>query len=286
MNPTRRTLLAGALVGLASGAALSARADEKGDKILREAFDKLHQAQTMTAEMTIEQKITGQPTSMRSGTVVLKKPNLLNVTLMPQSGARRNKQMFVSDGTYYFNYTDGTKNYMRQPIGKNATEFTGEWEGEVDSFFGGAANADKVNAEFVGTETIDGVPCNLVNVRVKQAADNRVIKYAIGQKDHLIRRTSWTTKLNESLTLTQTNRLSNIKLGAPAASALFAFVPPKDATLYDPAAQLQEMEKKLVAEGQDAPPFEVTDPKTKNRISLAKMLDGRKAVLVNFWFYN
>lgn len=86
--------------------------------------------------------------------------------------------------------------------------------------------------------------------------------------------------------MTRTNRLTNLKLGGPAASTLFAFVPPKDATLYDPAAILREMEKKLVAVGEDAPPFEVSDPKSKSRVSLAKMLDGRKAVLVNFWFYN
>jgi len=276
----------GALIGLASFASLSAQADEKGEKILREAFQKLHQAQSMTAELTTERTITGQPDAGGTGTIALKKPNLLNVTLTSQAGARRLKQMFVSDGNNYFNYTDGAKNYMRQPAPKNPTEFGGEWEGEVDAFFGGAANADKVNAGFAGTETVDVTPCDLIRVTSKAGGDNRVLTYAIGQKDRLIHRSSWTTKLDEKVSMTQVNRLRNIKLNRPAATSLFAFDPPKDAKLYDPQAAFKEMEAKLVAVGTEAPAFELTDPQAKTRFSLAKMLDGRKAVLVNFWFYN
>lgn len=273
-------------MGLASATALTAQADEKGENILRESFRKLHQAQSLTADLATEQKITGQPAEQGKGTLALKKPNLLRVVLSVQSGARTVKQTFVSDGTNYFNYLEGAKNYMRQPSAKNPTEFTGVWEGEVDAFFGGEANADKVNADFAGTETVDGVLCNLVRVTAKQSADSRVLTYAIGQKDHLVHRTSWTTRLNDQLTLTQTNRLSNLHLNASTPSDLFAFVPPKDATLYDPVVELQNMEKKLVPVGEEAPAFELTDPKSKSRFSLVKALDGRKAVLVNFWFYN
>jgi outer membrane lipoprotein-sorting protein len=278
-------LLMGGLAGLAFFLPLSVRADEKGEKIVREAFKKLHQAQSMTADLTTERTMTGQPSVSGKGTIVLKKPNLLSVTLSSQIGSRTQKQTFVSDGTNYFNYTEGAKNYMRQPALKNPTEFGGEWEGEVDAFFGGEQNADKVNADFTGTETVEGIPCDLIRVTAKQG-DNRVLTYAIGQKDRLIHRTSWTTKLNEKVSLTQSNRLRNIKLNGAAATSLFAFVPPKEATLYDPQAILQEMEKKLVTVGTEAPAFELTDPQARKRFSLAKMLDGRKAVLVNFWFYN
>lgn len=285
MKPRPRTLLLGGLVGLASVAALSAQADEKGEKILREAFRKLHKAQSLTADLITERKMTGQPDMPGKGTVALKKPNFLNVTLSSQANARTTKQTYVSDGTNYFNYFEGAKNYMRQPAAKNPKEFTGDWEGEIDAFFGGEATADKYNADFAGTETLEGIPCDLIRITWKQEGGNRVLTYAIGQKDRLIHRTSWTAKVNENATLVQTNKLKNIKLNGSVATSAFAFVPPAGVKLYDPQVAMREMEAKLVKVGEDAPAFELTDPQAKKRFSLGKMLDGRKAVLVNFWFY-
>ncbi len=287
MKPIRRTLFLCGLIGLTSCAAFSsAQADEKGETILREAFQKLHKAQSLSADMITERTITGQPKMLGKGTIALKKPNFLNVTLSTQANSRTLKQTYVSDGKNYFNYFEGSKNYMRQTTAKNPTEFNGDWEGEVDAFFGGIATAEKYHADFAGTETLEGILCDLVRITSKQQGDTRVFTYAIGQKDRFIHRTSWTAKANKTITVTQTNRLQNIKLNPMLAAKTFAFVPPKDAKLYDPQDELKAMEAKLVAVGKEAPAFELTDPQAKNRISLAKMLDGRKAVLVNFWFYN
>ena len=286
MKPRHRTLLLCSLIGLTSCAAFSAQADEKGEKILREAFQKLHKAQSLTADIVTERTLTGQPATPGKGTIALKKPNFLSVTLSMQAKSRAMKQTYVSDGKNFFNYAEGSPNYMRQETAKNPTEFSGDWEGEVDAFFGGAATADKYIADYAGTETLEGVPCDLIRVNWKQEGGNRVLTYAIAQKDRLIHRTSWTAKVDEKRTLTQTNRLKNIKLNSPVPAKTFAFVPPKGTTLYDPDSQFRAMEAKLVAVGKEAPAFELTNPQTKTRFSLAKMLDGRKAVLVNFWFYN
>ena len=62
---------------------------------MREAFKKLHQAQSMTAELTTKLTITGQPGVAGLGTIALKKPNLLNITLSSQAGARSQKQRSV-----------------------------------------------------------------------------------------------------------------------------------------------------------------------------------------------
>lgn len=286
MKPNRRTILLGALVGFGSGGAVAAHADEKGAALLRNAFSKLHEAQTMTADLTIDQKVTGQAIEKSKGTVTLKKPNYLNVTLSSQEGPRTVKRTFVSDGTNYFIYSEGSKNYTRQPVAGTPTAIPGEWEGEVNAFFGGDALAIKLKADFAGTETIEGTDCNLIRVNPALETGNRILTYAIGRQDHLIRRTSWTLKLDDKLVVTHTTTLSNVKLNGPAATSLFAFGPPKDSTLFDPEAQLRNMEKQLVSVGEDAPPFELTDPRSKGRVSLAKVMDGRKAVLVNFWFYN
>lgn len=286
MKLKRRTLFRCSLMALSCCAALAAQADEKGEKILREAFQKLHKAQSLSADLVTERALTGQPTVTGKGTIALKKPNFLSVTMSTQSNARAMKQTFVSDGKNYYNYFDGSRSYMRQETEKHPTAFTGDWEGEVDAFFGGAATADNLNADYAGTETLDGIPCDLIRITWKQQGGNRVLTYAIGQKDRLIHRTAWTAKVDEKRSLTQTNRLKNIKLNGAIAAKTFAFVPPKGATPYDPNAELRAMEAKLVKVGAEAPAFELTDPQTKTRFSLAKMLDGRKAVLVNFWFYN
>lgn len=283
MKLMRRTLLVGGLAGLASFSALAAQADEKGEKILKEAFRTLNQARSMTADLATERKTTGQPALTGKGTISLKKPNLLYVLISHQDGARTQKISYITDGKYYFNYAQGATMYMREPVPGSPSQFNGEWEGEVDSFFGGEKNAAKLNADLAGTETLDDTPCNLI--RVKQPGDTRVLTYAIGQTDHLIHQTSWTIKLDEKTTMTQTNRLRNIRLNSSVTSSLFAFTPPKGVKLYDPQEELRQMEAKLVPVGEEAPAFEVTRPQDKNRFSLASTLNGRKAVLVNFWFY-
>ena len=73
----------------------------------------------------------------RKGNVALKKPNLISVVLAGSVGARALRQTYVSDGKNYFIYAEGNKQYMSNATPKNPTEFNGEWEGEVDSFFGG-----------------------------------------------------------------------------------------------------------------------------------------------------
>jgi peroxiredoxin/outer membrane lipoprotein-sorting protein len=284
MKHRRRNLLLVGLTGLAFFATVSAQADAKGEKILQEAFRKLHEAQSLTADLVTERKMTGQPTTFDRGAIALKKPNYLNVTLTRQIGPRIQKQTSVSDGTYYFRYSEGDKNYLRQPADRSPRAFDGDWEGEVNAFFGEEAGADKLHADFAGTETLDGVPCDLIRILWKQEEGNRILTYAIGQKDRLIRRSSCTCKVEENDSLTQTNHLKNIQLNGPVTTSAFAFVPPRDIPLYDPQEARKEKEAKLLAVGQEAPAFEWTDPKTKMPFSLAGLLQGRKAVLVNFWF--
>jgi hypothetical protein len=123
MRPIHTILLMGGLAGLALFAPLCARADEKGDQILRAAFRTLHEAQSMTAELTTERTMTGQPAASGKGTVALKKPNLLSVTLMRREGAPARKQTYVSDGKNYvtYPYPYGDRSYMRQPALKKTT---------------------------------------------------------------------------------------------------------------------------------------------------------------------
>jgi cytochrome oxidase Cu insertion factor (SCO1/SenC/PrrC family) len=47
----------------------------------------------------------------------------------------------------------------------------------------------------------------------------------------------------------------------------------------------QQMDGKLVSGGKPAPTFALRDPKGQP-VTLSDVISGRKAVLVNFWFYS
>ena len=65
--------------------------------------------------------------------------------------------------------------------------------------------------------------------------------------------------------------------------ASFAYVPPPGAILYTPPT-LDDYNKKLLPVGSMAPRFALSAP-TGGKTTLADALKGKKAVLVNFWFY-
>lgn len=279
---TRRSLAFGLAMGAFAALSPTAGADEKGDSILRGAFTTLHAAKTMSADLVMRQEFGGQSFAYK-GTVSLKKPNLMRFSVKANFNGRSISQHIVSDGKNLYQYAEGSPQYMRSEVEANPKQMQGMWEGEVDAFFGGEKNAASISADYAGTATVNGVNCDVVKAHEK-TGQKRTITYTIGRADHLIYQMSFSQSANNQ-TLTQTNTLTNIKLNADMQPSLFAFTPPAGAKLYDPAEQMRAMEAKLVPAGEPAPPFELTDPKSKDRFSLAKALDGRKAVLVNFWFY-
>ena len=54
--------------------------------------------------------------------------------------------------------------------------------------------------------------------------------------------------------------------------------------LHSPATAQQDMTSGLLAIGSKAPAFSVNSPRG-GKISLASVIKGKKATLVNFWFY-
>lgn len=272
MKPIHGALPFGGLTG-ALLLAPAAHADEKGDAILSTAFRTLHAATTMTAKVKYSITVEANQPKVMEGTVVVKKPNLLSYRV----AGKRDMKQFVSDGKNYYIYPAVPNSYMREDMEANPRQIAGNWAGEVDAFFGGEANAKGVKAHYAGTKTVNGRPCDIVAVADKQGDVTRKITYAVGKTDHLICRTTVRVQ-GPPKSYVQTFSMSNIKLNGSAEPSLFAFNPPKGVTLWDPEA-------KLVAVGEPAPPFELTNPSSKERFSLASALDGRKAVLVNFWFY-
>src|SRR5579863_812943 len=251
---------------------ISAWADNRGDAVLRQAFATLHAARTYSADFSSVSKMGDQVGRPWKGAMRAMKPNYLRLEL-----ADHQKMTTVSDGTNLFSYTSGMPYYYKQPVPPKPTELPGSWEGEIDSFFGGAANVAKVQTTYAGEATVAGVRCAIVKARMH--VPERTATYAIGKADHLIRRMVLAQPGPNGATITMVNTLSKIRLNVPLTAGVFAFMPPKTARLYEPP----DYNAKLVKVGREAPNFTMPTP-TGGEVALDNALRGKKAVLVNFWF--
>jgi outer membrane lipoprotein-sorting protein len=264
--------LAAAALGLS---AAGARSDAKGEALLRGAMKKLQAARTYSADLVATTTAPGRPEAKRTGAVLAMKPNYLRVEL--KAPAPAGTVSYTADGKSYYSYFERGKTYQRDPLPAAPQELPGQWEGEIDAFFGGDKNVPKSGAELSGEATIDGEPCDLVKV---VPGEGRSIIYAVGKKDGLIHQTRmlFNTPNGE---VVNTNTLTNIKLNAERKPTEFAFNPPADAKLYEPP----NFEASLLAVGKPAPDFQLPQP-GGTPLTLENTLKGKKAVLVNFWFYN
>ena len=220
-------------------ASASVRADEKGERILREAYKTLNAAQTMTAKITV----TGQPEDGRmivleKGEVMASKPNLLMVRLTRQTekGPSKIAEIYAATGKDYFTYNGADNSYLKRKLEDKPTDFPGAWEGEIDSFFGGEKNMDKGTADYSGMEKVGDMDCNVIKTKLKPvgAAPERVITYYVGQKDHLIHRTSWVEQAQDGESVVVANTLTDINLKADKKPEDFQYEPPKDAKIVKP----------------------------------------------------
>ncbi|HVL39261.1 MAG TPA: hypothetical protein VM328_07705 [Fimbriimonadaceae bacterium] len=246
--------------------------DAKADAILKKAFAKLHAAKSFTADVTTTYK-AGAQTMTWKGTVAAAKPNLFRWELKG-AGA----PTFVSDGTAYYQASEGGPYYFKNEIDKNPTEMMGMWEGEVDAFFGGAAKVSSLKTTYVGTETVGGTVCDVV--KAEYSDPPRTTTFAIGQKDSLIYRAEIRMPGPGGQESVQVNTLSNIKLNATVPKTVFAFKPAAGQKLYEQP----DYNAKLVKVGDPAPDWTLPTP-NGGTVSLSEALKGKKALLVNFWFY-
>jgi outer membrane lipoprotein-sorting protein len=192
-------------------------ADEKGEAALRAAFKTLHAAKTYTANIRTETQFPDRAIS-RPGTLAAMKPNFLRVEFRGTS-----PMLFVADGKEY--HIQAGDRHQKQALEAAPTAFFGQWEGEIDAFFGGETSLDGREITLTGTETVDGVECD--QVKVAGSEQNTAVVYDIGKTDHLIHRASMTLPGPNGTTLTQVNTLTAIKLNVPKTRKDFTFAPPR-----------------------------------------------------------
>lgn len=256
-------------------------ADEKGEAVLREAFKKLHAARSFTSSITQTLNVPGQEPLIYKGTIAALKPNFLRVEL-----AGPEQILYVSDGKSYYTYQGGANEYMRMQVAPAPTEFMGQWEGEIDGFFGGEKNVARATVTYVGVETLGGVECDVVKAEPKPGTPGAPVTYAIGRDDRVIRRAILSFRVGGARQVTQANVLTDLALNPPLKEGHFEFTPPTGARLAQPLgmALAAELEASLLPVGSQAPHFAAPSP-SGDEINLSDTLKTAKAVLVSFWVY-
>jgi outer membrane lipoprotein-sorting protein len=257
-----------------------AYADEKTDALLKEVETATKAAKTLTAELSLSQSAQGQ--SMKStGTIKLKKPNMARISLGKPVG-----QTIASDGKDLFTLRDGMNQYQKMAPGAFGSNIQALWALPINVFFAGGlvenlgiGGLKFANPALVGNEKRDGTEYQVLQT-VNGPDGAQKFRFFVAPSK-LITGVAIEMKQGQN-TIKYDAFLSNVKVGQEIANANFTFVPPATAKLYE----APNYEAKLLKAGVEAPPFELKSPKDGSPISLGKALDGRKAVLVNFWFYN
>jgi outer membrane lipoprotein-sorting protein len=209
---------------LAAGLAVCGQlsADEKGEKVLGEAFKKLHDAKSLEARMTARMPGPAGQSVRLKGTIALMKPNLLRVELTSEEfGATL---LFVADGEDYYRVTPqgGTQ---KDDLDAEPNAFLGVWEGEIDAFFGGEKNLATMNVTWLGSSKVGTTECEKIRAEPKEGVMASTVEYFVGTADRLIYKAVITVPGAEQDGTSQINVLSDIKLDVEKKKEDFKYEP-------------------------------------------------------------
>jgi outer membrane lipoprotein-sorting protein len=281
MNGTRSAWLVGTVL-LLTATVVAARADEKekAQAVLEQTRAATAKLQTLRAdfEATLKSDLDSQSIT---GTIALKRPNLARCEVR---GAYAG--LTVSDGKTVFLYGLKENQYRKSdpgPDGRNIQTPLGE---PISGFFRpqtiGMARRD-VSPTYAGKESLEGMDCDVVELAATGTrAPGSTTRYFISSKDHLIHQLVTSFKEGDA-TFTTSVRLKNVRTDLPIDDASFQWTPPATARLFAPSGP-GDLEKMLVPVGKPAPDFNLPTPRG-GQLSLSDARKGKKATLVNFWFY-
>lgn len=257
------------------------RADKKGEALLGEVTQATKKAKSLTADLKGSYRFGGETRKM-SGKVSLQRPNLAHIDL----NVAPMGQMLISNGKDVFMVMKEQKQYMKQKAAPNGENIqSGILSG---MFFNPDIKATLANFAtqggapvWKGTEARNGVKYQVLEIASK-GEDKTRIRVFVGPKK-LIEGIAMERSM-QGQTVKIEEFFTNVKVNTRLAASRFAFKPPAGFKPFEMSTP-QSYDAKLLAVGAEAPAFELTKPDDKSKVSLAKMLEGRKAVLVNFWFY-
>lgn len=246
------------VAGVVALAAPLARADEAAQKLLGEVVEKMKATRTFTAEIAVAsrgQKVIGK--------LFLQRPNLGRVEM----GQGKQAMLMLSDGAQQYQVIDGK--YRKQGALKDLSELWPPFGGKLENIVGPG------EPRLAEKETIGDVAYDVIEVKGNDRATRVFISPA---------------KVIERIRMgagdgQQEIVLSNVRLDAEIAAEMFQLpAGAEERTPEESGGGLGDLEKKLVPVGKPAPAFSLKTP-AGGTLLLAQALQGKKAVLINFWFY-
>lgn len=264
-----------ALVAAVGG---EARADQKADLLLSEVASASKNAKTLSATVAITRK-SGAKIQGGHAVVRLKKPNYCRLDISSPEA-----KTIVSDGkiTHILKSKSDYQSSSAAPDGSNLSQLGYlpiSMFYEASPYPIGAVHESE--PRYVGVETLKGVKYQVVEL-TGDSPSKHVIRLYISPNKLLTRTT--TDVIQKKQHTVFTFELNNIKINEPMTVASFAFKAPKIAKQATPQDAGDPYEAKLIPVGKSAPVFSLPSPKGGS-IALSDTLRGKKAVLVNFWFY-
>jgi hypothetical protein len=187
-------------------------------------------------------------------------------------------QTFIATGKEQFIVLDGQKQYLKDAASAKGESLTPMLGPAGAMFMQGTLGPASGARTYRGAETINGKSYQVVEVAGPAAEQKTRLYFGPGG----LLEGSEVEMKDESRTIRQRTWLKNIYLNAALKPAEFAYKPPADYKPYE----RPDFEKSLVAVGKPAPSFRLPQPGGLGELALEDTLKDKKAVLINFWFYN
>jgi outer membrane lipoprotein-sorting protein/peroxiredoxin len=252
------------------------RADREAEATLKEFRAAEKAVQTMSADLTLTQSSGGGPVTTTPGSIRLKKPNFARIEL-----GKPFHHTIASDGTSVWLTEKDRHRYQKNEANAQGTGMASFLIVPVGMFFDpefrGFIEPSIQGTRYVGKETIEGQTYRVVEIQGDKPYHFTLTCYVDGRG--LVTRTRLQMKLGAD-TLQFGTVLSHLKINETLSERDFSYTPPADAVLYD----LSDPAGRLLPVGEKAYRFSVPAP-VGNPLTLDGVLKGKKAVLINFWFY-
>jgi outer membrane lipoprotein-sorting protein len=262
---------------LALNATAPASADQKANKLLQEMVAASKAVKTFRAEVATVTDSFPMKMNIR-GQVTFKAPGLLRADL---KGSPEGDITFASDGKTLYTYNQKTNELTKTEF--NSSMVTGYLSMyvlpiallmEAQDFYNSVLKEG--TSRVVGTRKIGKQSFQVVEVKVQDIT----MSVYLG-KDRLAHRLSIAGKQGNQ-TFRFDSTLTKVVVNRPIDNSFFAYTPPKNAKVAERSTP--NYEAKLVPVGQEAPNFTLPSP-AGGQIALSEALRGKKALIVNFWFY-
>jgi peroxiredoxin len=255
---------------------IRSHAQESTQDFVQRVTQAVRSQHSLSADIELTWK-TSTGLKKSTGTVRLMKPNYALIKLAGDYPLH----VLVSDGTARYLAPDD-KSYTQESMDPRGEKIDTPWWGFPYRFFFtqslnpfGAAADPTEQLDTVSSESIDGHGFRVLQVHGTGPMGEYRAQFFFGKE--ILERT--TVQFGAGIkTGVFEAKLSNIRVNAPYAERSFRFVPTA-------SQKPTSISSGMLSIGEKAPDFTLATPEGK-RLTLSIQRKGKKATLVNFWYYN